>query len=205
MQEVDMQVAVQKDAMVEEFAEDVLAQTISQCVAGDTTSFAGVFDGYFKRVFSYIRYRCDDDALADDLTAQTFERVLARIGDYDPARGPFAAWMFGIARNAVNDHFRARRRFPWIPLDWFQQDAAPDPDPETTLIDQEMEAELVAALVQLARRERDVLGLKFAGELTNREIAALTGLKESNVGVIVFRAIQKLRRMMEDGDGRYGR
>ncbi len=196
------EVTVQKDFVAENNPEDSVAQIVARCVAGDRGAFVGVFDGYFKRVFTYIRYRCDDDALADDLTAQTFERVLARLGDYDPARGPFAAWMFGIARNAVNDHFRARRRFPWLPLDWFQQDAAPDPDPETTLIGQEMEAELVASLVKLDRRTRDVLGLKFAGDLTNREIAALTGLKESNVGVIVFRGIQKLRKMMEDGDGR---
>ena len=68
------------------------------------------------------------------------------------------------------------------------------------LIGQEMEAELVASLVKLDRRTRDVLGLKFAGDLTNREIAKLTGLKESNVGVIVFRGIQKLRKMMEEAE-----
>jgi RNA polymerase sigma factor (sigma-70 family) len=85
-------------------------------------------------------------------------------------------------------------------LDGFPQAAAPGPYPDTTLIGQEMEAELVAALAHLDHRERDVLGLKFAGELTNREIAKLTGLKESHVGVIVYRAIQKLRRMMEEVD-----
>lgn len=196
-----MQIAVQKE-FVAENPEDALAQVIARCVAGDWGAFAGVFDGFFKRVFAYIRYRCDDDALADDLTAQTFERVMARLGDYDPARGAFAAWVFGIARNAVNDHYRAARRFPWLALDLFQHHAAPDPDPEASVIGQETEAALVASLVKLDRRTRDVLGLKFAGELTNREIAKLTGLKESNVGVILFRGIQKLRKMMEDGDGR---
>ena len=187
--------------VAEKNAGNTLEETLVQCAAGDRANlagaFAGVFDGFFRRVFTYIRYRCNEDALADDLTAQTFERAMARIGDYDPERGPFAAWLFGIARNAVNDHFRAKRRFPWLPLDLFQQNAAPDPDPEASLIGQETEAELVAALEKLDRRERDVLGLKFAGELTNREIAKLTGLKESNVGVIVYRAIQKLRRMMD--------
>ncbi|GAB4581157.1 MAG: sigma-70 family RNA polymerase sigma factor [Anaerolineales bacterium] len=186
--------------LLESTPQTAALETLGQWASGDRTSFAVVFDQYFKRVFTYIRYRCDDDALADDLTAQTFERALARIGDYDPARGPFAAWLFGIARNAVNDHFRAKRRFPWLPLDWFQQDAASDPDPEASLIEREMETKLVAALAKLDRRERDVLGLKFAGELTNRDIARLTGLKESHVGVIVYRTLQKLRRMMEDVD-----
>lgn len=190
----------QEGVVVDEYFEDHLTQSLVRGAGGDqavvAVAFAAVFDAYFKRVFTYIRYRCDDDALADDLTAQTFERAMARIGDYDPARGPFAAWLFGIARNAVNDHYRARRRFPWLALDLFRREAAPDPDPEGHLIGQETEAELVAALTKLDRRERDVLGLKFAGALTNREIAKLVGLKESNVGVIVFRAIQKLRKMM---------
>ena len=189
---------MQEGAVVEENSEDSLTQALARCVAGDRATFAVVFDGYFKRVFTYIRYRVDDDALADDLTAQTFERAMARIGNYDPTRGPFASWLFGIARNAVNDLYRRRKRFPWLSLDFFQQDAAPEPDPEATLIGQETEAELVAALAKLDRRERDVLGLKFAGELTNREIATLTGLRESHVGVILFRAIRKLRRMMEE-------
>lgn len=166
----------------------------------DCTSFAQVFDEYFKRVFTYIRYRCNDDALADDLTAHTFERVMVHLHEYNPARGPLAPWVFGIARNAVNDHYRKQRRFPWLPLDLFQQDAAPDPDPETHLIAQETETELLAAFARLSRRERDLLGLKFAGHLTNREIARLSGLKESNVGVQVFRAVQKLRKMMEEVD-----
>jgi RNA polymerase sigma-70 factor (ECF subfamily) len=122
---------------------------------------------------------------------------MIRIADYQPERAPFASWLFGIARNAVNDHYRSKKRFSWLPLELFQQEALPAPDLEAIFVGQETESELVVALTKLDRRERDVLGLKFAGELTNREIAKLTGLKESNVGVIVYRAIQKLRRMLE--------
>ena len=46
---------------------------------------------------------------------------------------------------------------------------------------------------RLSHRERDLIGLKFAGGLTNRRIAALTGLSESNVGVILYRAVRRLR------------
>ena len=64
-------------------------------------AFAELYQRYYTRVYNYMRYRSDDPATAEDLTAQLFERLLERIGDYDPQRGPFGAWVFAIARNLV--------------------------------------------------------------------------------------------------------
>ncbi len=52
---------------------------------------------------------------------------------------------------------------------------------------------MLTAVAGLKERERDLIGLKFAGGLTNRRIAELTGLSESNVGIILYRTIRKLR------------
>ena len=50
----------------------------------------------------------------------------------------------------------------------------------------------------LKDNERDLLGLKYNTGLNNRQIAELTGLSEQNVGVILFRAIKQLRKLMDD-------
>ncbi len=81
----------------------------------------------------------------------------------------------------------------WLPLDWLWDRASPDPTPEQYGIGGEERQRLLEALGVLSNRERDVLGLKFAGGPTNRAIARLTGLGESHVGVIVYRAVGKLR------------
>ncbi|MFQ6101808.1 MAG: sigma-70 family RNA polymerase sigma factor [Anaerolineae bacterium] len=78
----------------------------------EPAAFAAIYDHYFPRVYNYVRYRVRDAQTADDITAQVFERALTHIGTFNPERAPFAAWLFGIARNAVNDHFRARKQ-PW--------------------------------------------------------------------------------------------
>jgi RNA polymerase sigma factor (sigma-70 family) len=58
-----------------------------------------------------------------------------------------------------------------------------------------------AALARLSARERDVLALKFGSAITNREIARLTGLGESHVAVIIYRAVRRLRDLLAEGEG----
>jgi len=159
----------------------------------EPAAFAAVYDHYFPRVYNYVRYRVGDAETADDLTTQVFERALTHIGRYRPERAPFAAWLFAIARNAVSDHLRAQRRRHWLSLEVLRDRASRAPQPEEIAIRNETRDELLAAVARLSERERDLIGLKFAAGLTNRRIAEITGLSESNVGVILYRAVRRLR------------
>jgi RNA polymerase sigma-70 factor (ECF subfamily) len=166
---------------------------LAQQASDDPDAFIALYDQYFAKVYNYIRYRCEDAETCDDLTAALFERALASIRQYNPKRAPFGAWLFAIARNTVNAHLRAQLRRPVLPLEM----AAGQPDqgtsPEEALIAIETENELLLAMEHLSDRERDLLGLKFAARLTNRRIAEIVRLTESNVGIIIYRAIDKLR------------
>jgi RNA polymerase sigma-70 factor (ECF subfamily) len=162
----------------------------------EPAAFAAIYDHYFPRVYNYVRYRVGDAETADDVTAQVFERALAHIGSYRPERAPFAAWLFAIARNAVTDHRRARKRRQWLSLDTCEavrDRAGAEPLPEEVVTRSETHAELLAAIAHLSDRERDLIALKFAAGLTNRRIAELTGLSANHVGVILYRAVRRLR------------
>jgi len=161
-------------------------------------AFARTYESEFPRVYGYIRYRVGDRDKADDLTSQAFLKALARLPTFDPRRGDLGTWILGIARNVVHDHLRARRRWGWLPLEWLGEPAALQPTPEQRAIRGQQRERLVAALGDLSHRERDVLGLKFAAGLTNRAIARLTGLGVSHVGVIVYRAVGRLRARLAD-------
>jgi RNA polymerase sigma-70 factor (ECF subfamily) len=162
----------------------------------EQVAFLRLYDEYFPRLYNYARYRCGDAETADDLAAQAFERALAHLKDYDPQRAPFGAWLFGIARNLVNDQLRAARRRDCLPLEVCDAHPAPVASPEERLIQVEAQAELLAALARLSERERDLLSLKFGAGLTNRRIAEVTGLSEGNVGVILYRALHHLRLIL---------
>ena len=63
--------------------------------------FAPLYDHYLPRVYKFYRYRVDDIATAQDLTARTFERALADIKRYQAERAPFGAWLFGAPNTVV--------------------------------------------------------------------------------------------------------
>jgi RNA polymerase sigma-70 factor (ECF subfamily) len=159
----------------------------------EPTAFAAIYDHYFPRIYNYVRYRVSDAARVDDLTALVFERALAGIHSYRPERAGFATWLFAIARNAVNDWLRGQQRRRWLSLEALSGRASPEPQPEDIVAANETRAQLLAAMGCLSKRERDLIALKFAAGLTNRRIAELTGLSASNVGVILYRAVRRLR------------
>ena len=165
----------------------------------NSQAFGTLYDLLYARVYNYIRYRCDDQATAEDLAAQTFERLLGAIGSYDAERGPFEPWLFTITRNVVTSHHRARALRSWLPWEWVQRQADPAPQPEEEALLREAESALLAALQKLKPQARDLLGLKYGSGLSNPQIATLTGLSEGNVAVILHRAVEALRRILEPG------
>jgi RNA polymerase sigma-70 factor (ECF subfamily) len=163
----------------------------------DPASFEAVYDFYFARIYNYARYRVMDANTADDLTSEIFETVLAKLHTYDPDRSPFAAWLFGIARNKVNYYLRKEKIRGWLSLEQFHSLADKEPALVETAIKNETQRELLAAVSQLSSREREVIALKFTAGLTNRTISNMTGLKESHVAVILHRAVKRIRAQMD--------
>jgi RNA polymerase sigma factor (sigma-70 family) len=156
--------------------------------------FAHRYREYLSRVLNYVRLRVQDEALAQDLTAVTFERALSRLHTLrDDAA--FGGWLFAIARNAIAEHYR--RRQPVVPLERVQDYPASDPSVEGQVLHTEELDQMRAALALLSEREQEIIRLKFVAGLTNRAIAEVTRLREGNVAVILYRVLRKLRRTME--------
>lgn len=159
----------------------------------DTAAVAALYDHYFPLIYKYVLYRVSDAQIADDLVSQIFERMLSDLGRYQPELAPFGAWLFGIARHVVGNFYRTKKRQNWLSLEGIFNLPNNDPIPEEAFLKIEQGDHLLQSLAKLSDRERDLIGLKFAGGLTNREISTLTRLTEANVGVILYRAIQRLR------------
>jgi RNA polymerase sigma-70 factor (ECF subfamily) len=132
-----------------------------------------------------------DRAAAEDVTALAFERLYRSRARLDRSRGTPRAWLFAIARNAALDELRRRSRQKLDALGAEPRDA--EPGPLATIEHAERRATVQAALRSLPPREREVVLLKFHGQLTNSELARVLGISESNAGTRVHRALTRLR------------
>jgi RNA polymerase sigma factor (sigma-70 family) len=143
-------------------------------------------------VYGFISYRLRDRDVAEDLTQVTFERALRAWSRFDPNRSSEATWLMAIARNLLIDHYRSDKSARHQPLD---DEAAPlVPGPEERL---SATPAVVEALMHLSDREREIVALRFGGDLAGAEIAAVLGLTVANVQQIMSRSLRKLRTLLE--------
>lgn len=175
-----------------------MEKTSASIAITENANWRQVYDHLLPRVFHFFFYKVGDQFIAEELTAITFEKAWTSRKKYRRDLGAFQFWLFGIAQKVAVDHFRKRKNE--IPLDSVNS-------PSSQKVEREIETKadterLISILKILSDRERMLISLKYGAELNNREIARQTGLSESNVGTILFRAVTKLRKEWETTDGR---
>jgi RNA polymerase sigma factor (sigma-70 family) len=161
----------------------------------DIEAFADVYEREVWHVFGFLGYRLGSREQAEDLTQQTFERALAAWDRFDERRASARTWLLAIARNLLIDHYRRAGAVQHEPLS--EQDLSLY-TAETVSI--ELSAELQAAVARLGDRERELIALRYGGDLTGPEIAEITGLSLANVQQILSRSLRRLRDELE-GEG----
>jgi RNA polymerase sigma factor (sigma-70 family) len=166
-----------------------------------TVNLSEQFDCYYPAVYKYFRYRGADPDLANDLAAAVFERALTKLSSFDPRKGAFNTWLFAIARHTAINHWKAQARRKDVSIDFISDQSNGEPLPEEVVIQGQSLEALLAALCDLEERQREIVALKFGGVLNNRQIAGLLGLTAGNVGVILYRALQKIKQNLSAVEG----
>jgi RNA polymerase sigma-70 factor, ECF subfamily len=149
-----------------------------------------VYAEHLPRIYNYFRFRLAAEADVEDLTARVFEKAWSARDRYRRDLAAFSTWLYRIAQNVGFDYLRSRR--PHAPLEDALEviaDGTPEADEER----RSDLARLAALTVTLPDRERELIALKYGAGLSNRAIAPLVGLSESNVGTILHRTVQTLR------------
>lgn len=164
-------------------------------MAREQANFTRVYEEHVWRVYGFLAYRMRDRDAAEDLTQATFERALRAWSRFDPRRASEGTWLLAIARNLLIDHHRRDRSDRMEPIDDRVLPSLPGPEQRLAAA-----PELVEALARLGDREREILALRFGGDLSGPEIAALMELSLANVQQIISRSLRRLRALLEDSD-----
>ena len=163
-----------------------------QAAQRDPARFRPLYDRYYSPIFRYLLRRCGEEALAADLCAQTFLKGLQKLGSYTFRGVPFSAWLYRIASNELNMHFRATKKQRTVSLDDGQVDRMlPEGDEGR---DYALRDTMIAALQDLKPNELELIELRFFEQRPFKEIADLTGLTEANAKVKTYRILDRLRK-----------
>lgn len=167
--------------------------------AGQLPAFEQLYARHRGPLYRFLARQLRNDALADELFQDIWQRVIAARASWRP-EAAFSTWLFRIAHNRLNDHWRSLRHRPPAPADAEQRTAqVPDPHtPERTLSEFEQRRRLQLAMDELPQEQREVLLLRLEQELTLEEIGEITGVGRETVKSRLRYAMDKLRARLNE-------
>jgi RNA polymerase sigma-70 factor (ECF subfamily) len=160
----------------------------------DQQAFAQLYEEHFDKIYRYVALRVGDKAEAEDITQQVFLKALRSIASFRWKGTPFSAWLFRIAHNQVVDYLRQKTKQATVSIDEVQVSVSSDPQ---LLMEQRLNIEqLIAATKCLTEMQREVISLRFAGELPIAQVAKIMGKSEGAIKALQHSAIVALRRAL---------
>jgi RNA polymerase sigma-70 factor (ECF subfamily) len=165
---------------------------VEQAQRGEREALEELYLLHFDRIYSYLHLSLGNRHDAEDLTTQTFLKMLESIGRFRWQSAPFSAWLFRIAHNLAMDHFRSRRRVrteedvPELP-------GAEESSAEDQALDSLGDAGMLELMERLSAEQRQVLTLKFLFGFANAEVADILDKTEGAVKSLQHRALASLQ------------
>lgn len=164
--------------------------------------FDRFFEEYYDKIYNYIYFKTGDRDRAEDLTCSIIEKILNNIHRFNASASSLNTWIFTIARNHLIDYYRlkSRNESHFEDGEELQLVDKLTASPDTSVIEADRQELIQGLLQQLQDTEREVMALKFWGGLKNTEIAAQLGISSSNINVMVFRTLKKLKKIIDENN-----
>jgi RNA polymerase sigma-70 factor (ECF subfamily) len=178
---------------------DHIRKLVERAQKGDRSALEELYLIHFDRIYSYLHVSVGNRHDAEDLTTQTFLKMLESIGRFRWQSAPFSAWLVRIAHTLALDHFRARQRVQ-------PEEEVPEP-----LGSEEPSAELEAMqsigrqsmlelIDKLSPEQQQVLTLKFVFSFPNADVAKILDKTEGAIKSLQHRALASLQKQLAQKD-----
>ncbi|MGH3051780.1 MAG: sigma-70 family RNA polymerase sigma factor [Gaiellaceae bacterium] len=170
-------------------------QLVERAQGGDRLALEELYLMHFDRIYSYLHMSVGNRHDAEDLTNQTFVKMLEAIDRFQWRKVPLSAWLFRIAHNLAMDHFRAHRR-------WQPEEEPPEPEhlaeqsAEEAALHSIGDRSMLEMIESLSVDQQQVLTLKFVFGFSNVEVATILGKTEGAVKSLQHRALASLQRQL---------
>jgi RNA polymerase sigma-70 factor, ECF subfamily len=187
--------ATRADAGPQKGSVEEVRQLVDRAQQGDRAALEELYLLYFDRIYSYLHMSVGNRHDAEDLTTQTFMRMLESIKRFRWQSAPFSAWLFRIAHNLAMDHFRASRR--WQPEEEVPEPVGDtEPSAEAAAFQSIGRQSMLDLIENLSQEQKQVLTLKFVFNLPNAEVATILGKTEGAIKSLQHRALVSLQKQI---------
>src|SRR3989441_12448269 len=175
--------------------QDEMRELVERAQGGDRNALEELYLRHFDRIYSYLHMSVGNRHDAEDLTTQTFLKMLESITRFRWQSAPFSAWLFRIAHNLAMDHFRATRR--WQP----EEEVPEQPGEEESSAEAEAlqaigRQSMLELIEDLSQEQQQVLTLKFVFNFSNAEVATILGKTEGAIKSLQHRALVSLQKQI---------
>jgi RNA polymerase sigma-70 factor, ECF subfamily len=170
---------------------------VERAQGGDRGALEELYLMHFDRIYSYLHMSVGNRHDAEDLTTQTFLKMLESIGKFRFQSAPFSAWLFRIAHNLAMDHFRAARR--WQPEEEVPEPAEQEPSAEAQALQSIGRQSMLELIEDLSPEQQQVLTLKFVFNFANADVGTILGKTEGAIKSLQHRALVSLQKQITQG------
>jgi RNA polymerase sigma-70 factor (ECF subfamily) len=174
---------------------------VQRAQQGDRGALEELYLIHFDRIYGYLHVTVGNRHDAEDLTTQTFVKMLESIGKFRWQSAPFSAWLFRIAHNLAMDHFRAGKR-------WQPEEEVPEPEAdestsaEVGALESIGRKSMLELIDDLSHEQQQVLTLKFVFNFANAEAATILGKTEGAIKSLQHRALVSLQKQIEEREAK---
>jgi RNA polymerase sigma-70 factor (ECF subfamily) len=174
---------------------DNVRRLVESAQQGDRDALEELYLIHFDRIYSYLHMSVGNKHDAEDLTTQTFLKMLESIKRFRWQSAPFSAWLFRIAHNLAMDHFRARRR--WQPeADVPEPPGSEEPSAELEAMQTIGRQSMMELIDTLSPEQQQVLTLKFVFNFANADVATILEKTEGAIKSLQHRALASLQKQI---------
>jgi len=171
-------------------------QLIASAKQGNQEAMSALYEFYAQSIYRYVSYRVDSQMVAEDITAEVFLRMVRELPSFEDRGLPFGAWLYKIASNLLNDHYRHTKSKPEVELDESLRND--DTDPFLRIENAQERQRIAEALQTLPSEYQDVLILRFMRGLSHAEVAQILNKSENALRTIQHRALKALGKKLDN-------
>ena len=180
-----------------------IRKLVERAQRGERSALEELYLIHFDRIYSYLHMTVGNRHDAEDLTTQTFVRMLESIGRFRFQAAPFSAWLFRIAHNLAVDHFRASRR--WQPEEEVPEPVGvEEPSAESRALEALGRQSMLELIEGLSSDQQQVLTLKFVFSFSNTEVGTILEKSEGAIKSLQHRALATLGKQVGQRGGSQG-